>query len=296
MSKQSKRIIYYYQTFTSLTSILHNNPETTHIHLSSIHFGNNPDETPYIHLNDNNPDDKIFDTVWMDIKEAYQLDITIILMIGGAGGAFNALFSNFDVYYNLLKNTLNNHPEITGIDLDIEEDVLLDDVRMLIKRLKQDFPHFIIAMAPIPSSLTSDQPGLGGFSYKDLYNSPEGQFINYFNGQFYGSFGVQDYVDCINNGYPEDKVVMGMIYGQDFNQACQTLSDLLKKYPDMGGTFIWEYFQSPPDGQTNPGEWSKVINKIFNGVKNLNEIEVIGISWYDISINIFRNIKKLLVG
>jgi hypothetical protein len=267
MSIQNKRIIYYYQTFTGLNSILHQYPETTHIHLSSIHFGNNSDGTPYIHLNDNDPEDKVFDPVWIDIKNANNLGIQIILMIGGAGGGFSALFDNFEIYYDLLKNTLQNHPEITGIDLDIEEDVLLTNVRMLIKRLKTDFPQFIIAMAPLPSSLSSDQPGMGGFSYKDLYTSPEGQYIDYFNGQFYGSFMPQDYIDCITNGYPENKVVMGMIFDQDFDQVCQTLMILSEKYKQIGGSFVWEYFQSPPSGQNDPGKWAKIMNTIFNGVK-----------------------------
>ena len=50
------KIIYYYQTFTGLTDILKGDSiNVTHIHLSSIHFGSNDDGSPYIHLNDNNP-------------------------------------------------------------------------------------------------------------------------------------------------------------------------------------------------------------------------------------------------
>ena len=261
----SNRIIYYYQTFTGLDPILHQNPETTHIHLSAVHFGTNPDGSPYIHLNDNTPDDPYFKTLWVDIKKASDLGITIVLMLGGAGGAYSTLFSDFDVYYGLLTKTIKEHPEIKGIDLDIEEDVSLDNVKMLIKKLKDDFGNdFIIAMAPLGSSLGSDQPGMGGFVYKDLYNSPEGKMIDYFNGQFYGSFLPIEYEDAINNGYPEEKVVMGMIYGQDFDQVCQTLKTLKEKYPKIGGTFVWEYFQAPPDGAKDPGKWAKTIYSIFH--------------------------------
>ena len=102
----TNRIIYYYQTFTGLDSILTHDTKVTHIHLSSIHFGKDENNQPYIHLNDNNPDDKIFDSMWKDIKKAKQLGIKIILMIGGEGGAFQDLFSNFNTYYPLLKNIL----------------------------------------------------------------------------------------------------------------------------------------------------------------------------------------------
>ena len=49
------RIIYYYQTFIPLSLVLFANPYVTHIHLSSIHFGVNNDNIPYIHLNDYPP-------------------------------------------------------------------------------------------------------------------------------------------------------------------------------------------------------------------------------------------------
>ena len=36
-------------------------------------------------------------------------------------------------------------------------------------------------MAPVSPSLETDYPGMGGFVYKDLYNSLEGKYIDYFN-------------------------------------------------------------------------------------------------------------------
>ena len=63
------KIIYYYQTLIRLKSILdEETPTCTHIILSSIHFGKNPDGTPYIHLNDHSPDDSIFDACWNELK------------------------------------------------------------------------------------------------------------------------------------------------------------------------------------------------------------------------------------
>jgi len=249
------RIIYYYQTFNGLDNIL-TNPKCTHIHLSSIHFGTNPDGTPYIHLNDNDPDDVVFTQVWDQIEQISKKGVKIILMIGGAGGAFQTLFSDFEKYYSLLKSTLDRHSVISGIDLDIEEYVDIKNVKMLINRINSDYPNFTIAMAPIQSSLETDSPGMGGFVYKDLYNSPEGSKIDYFNVQCYGSYSASSYDAMVANGYPASKLVMGMMSGQYNSQTrsdiLKMISQLVKKYYSFGGVFDWEYFDAYP----SPGEWS----------------------------------------
>lgn len=257
LKNECKRIIFYYQTFNGLSDILYQGTPITDIHLSSIHFGLDTDNSPYIHLNDNPPDFWGFDSVWDELKMAYNLGIRIKLMVGGAGGAFTDLFNNFSVYYPMLKNTLQSHPIITGVDLDIEESVLLDNVIMLIKQIKNDFPTFEIALAPLSNSLKSDISGMGGFCYKDLYNSEVGHLINYFNGQFYDSYQPDDYIECVNNGYSSEKVVMGMLVGQDINQVYTTITNLCQKYPNFGGVFFWEYYQAPND-------WAKNINNIYN--------------------------------
>ena len=82
-----------------------------------------------------------------------------------------------------------------GIDLDVEEYASLDNIKMLINQLDGDFgSEFIISMAPVQSSLQQDYPGMGGFIYKDLYNTKEGQRINYFNGQFYDDYDYEYYI------------------------------------------------------------------------------------------------------
>lgn len=43
----TKRIIYYYQTFNGLQSILTPDTKVTPIHLSSIHFGSDEHNNPY---------------------------------------------------------------------------------------------------------------------------------------------------------------------------------------------------------------------------------------------------------
>ena len=113
------KIILYYQTLTDISPILKKNSPVTHIHLSSIHFGNDSNGY-YIHLNDHSPYDKIFDEVWTNLEIAENLGIKIILMVGGAGTAYNELFLHFDIYYEILKKLIQTKKYISGIDLDIE--------------------------------------------------------------------------------------------------------------------------------------------------------------------------------
>tara|TARA_B110000037_G_C17094666_1_gene495489 strand:- start:1088 stop:1930 length:843 start_codon:yes stop_codon:yes gene_type:complete len=243
------KIIYYYQTFTSLKPIIENDNYVSHIHLSSIHFGTN-NNNPYIHLNDYPPSNKKFINVWQELQIAYDKGIKIILMVGGAGGAFNTLFSDFETYYKMLYDTIKAYPIIQGIDLDVEESVNLEEIIMLIKRIDIDFGNkFIISMAPIQSALELDFPGLGNFIYKDLLISEVGDRINYFNGQFYGSFDYESYKNVIDNGYSPDKIVIGMLSHQfnsnNLNIALEEIKKIKYNYPDFGGVFLWEYCNTP---------------------------------------------------
>ena len=88
--------------------------------------------------------------MWKEIEIAHNLGVKIKLMIGGAGLAFQEMFSNFDLYYEMLKNVLKSHPYICGIDLDIEENVDLNNVIKLVNTLKTDFGNtFLISFAPV---------------------------------------------------------------------------------------------------------------------------------------------------
>lgn len=261
------RIIYYYQTFNGLQDIL-DKKIVTHIHVSSIHFGHNEDGSPYIHLNDEIPKSSIFDTVWKECETATDNGITIMLMVGGAGGAFTDLFENFDIFYPLLKKCIESQSCIRGIDLDIEEYVTLKDVQRLIRQIKEDFgKDFIISMAPLGGSLMTDESGMGGFVYKTLFESPEGKMIDYFNGQFYGSFSFDSYDKAIQNGYPPEKVVMGMesteFTKETFVEALEEVHKIRQKYPTFGGVFNWEYFSSPPNPDM-PSEWAMEMYTIIH--------------------------------
>lgn len=252
----SPKIIYYYQTFVGLNDILYKECPVTHIHLSSIHFGKNDNGEPYIHLNNNEPTDKLFDDVWKDLEEASNMGIKIVLMIGGAGGAYSELFNNFSVYYPLLCDLLNKKNIISGVDLDIEEGVELENVKMLINNIKTDYNNYTISMAPVQYALQNNEPGMGGFIYKDLLESSVGKHIDYFNGQFYSSYTCDSYMECINNGYSRDMIVMGMCGSDYIEDDCEELKKIISS-GNIGGVFIWEY-------NLRSEKWEQTISNIIN--------------------------------
>ena len=255
------KIIYYYQTFIGLQPLLENDIKTTHIIVSSIHFGKDKKNKPYIHLNDLHPDDKQFNNLWVDCQNATDKGIIIMLMMGGAGGAYDVLFNNFETYYPLLKNFILKYKFIKGIDLDIEEGVSLSNVKFLINTLNIDFgKNFIITMAPISNSLSHDYPGLGGFKYKDLLNSKEGKRINWFNVQFYFQYTKEIYDQCVENGYDPTKLIFGMIgvNNNNFDSKLNEMKKVKKQYSNFAGVYIWEYCNSPPNPK-KPYLWSQIV-------------------------------------
>ncbi len=259
----SNKIIYYYQTISSLKPLVNSKLSNLHVYIASLHFGFNFDGSPYIHLNDSSPDDQ--PNLWQDVKNAHLNGIRILVLLGGAGGAYIDLFDNYEIFYPILVDFLKKYNYIEGIDLDIEEAAILQDVQKLIIDLKNDFGQkFIITMAPIAEAMVTDQPGIGGFSYKKLYNSNVGPLIDWFNVQCYGCYDFTTYDDIIKNGYIEDQIVFGMLGDEfdsnAFNKALKEITSVKKKYQDMGGCILWEY----GDTQINPIVWGSKINKIFN--------------------------------
>ena len=257
-STDTKRIIMYYQTFISLKPILIKPPPITHIIVSSVHFGEDNGK-PYIHLNNQLPNDSSFNTMWAELEKASSLGISVKIMIGGAGGGYSTLFSNFNLYYPLLVSLLNEKSFISGVDLDVEEECTLENVKFLIKQLKEEFGHALsLSMAPIQSSLENDEPGLGGFIYKELMRSPEGKCIDYFNVQFYSDYSCQAYDNIVENGYLPNMIVMGAEGGhKNDNELSKTAHKYKYKF---GGVFVWEYCLANP----SPIAWANDVNALMN--------------------------------
>ena len=246
------RTIFYYQTFTGLSPLFDYVSSGLCIIVSSIHFGKHSDGTPYIHLNNDEPDNPVYDVLWEELKEMSRRGATIMLMMGGAGGAYHELFSDFDCYYGLLDRLIQTHAFIDGIDLDVEEPTDIENIKKLITRLDYDFGFdFIITMAPVAYALQTDYPGMGGFLYKDLINTEEGSRLDWFNVQFYDSFSKEEYAKVIENGYRPSKVVMGMLGDVDMSKVLPEVHKCVTLYGTFGGVYVWEYFNSQP----SPAEW-----------------------------------------
>jgi len=284
-SVSSKRVIYYYQTqyyqgqYVSLSKIWKqvsnktHKPITTDVMVAAFHLGYGSNNKPYIHLNDNVPGDPMFDVMWKEVATLQKRGVTVRMMLGGAAqGSYNkALFAHWNTFYPILKQTLQ-HYKMNGIDMDIEEPVTLADAKKLVDQLNKDFSsQFIMTMSPVAPDL-SGFVGFSGFNYKDLYKSPEGKRINWFNGQFYCGWGTlatpTEYEAIIHNGYPPQKIVGGMI-GNPANcsgyvpisATVHTLKELVAKYPTFGGVADWEYFNTLPGGLANPVKWGAIMSK-----------------------------------
>jgi alkaline phosphatase D len=256
---------YYYQTFVGLNNILNNKIYTDVIIISSLHF-NKINTNTEIYLNDNKPNDKIFEKLWQETELCNKNGIKIMLMMGGAGGAYGPFFSDYNNCYLQLKNLIKSKPWISGIDLDIEEIVDINNIKKLIEDIKKDFSNnFTITMAPLASSLENDISGMGGFSYKELCKT-HGKYISWFNTQCYnGTFNYDTFNNIIKNKYPSNKIVMGMMSGDynenTFKNALNEVNKIKIKYNDMGGVFDWEYLNAPPDPY-NPSVWAEKFKQI----------------------------------
>ena len=64
------------------------------------------------------------------------------------------------------------------------------------------------------------------------------------------------------------QVIIGML-SDEFNsdnihEMCRIIMNIKKKYPDFGGVFTWEYFDSPTNDMSNHAEWAKYIYNSIN--------------------------------
>lgn len=268
------RVVVYLQSQSNLATLPASYANLTAINLSSFHFGYNPDNTPYIHLNDNDPDYPPFlKTVWPAMKQAQLAGVKVIAMLGGAGGAYTTLFANYDTFYPMWVKFLRTYG-LDGVDLDVEEPVSQANIQMLISDLRRDFPtNFYITSAPVAYALSSGNDPLSGIDWAPLASS-----LDWFNVQFYSGYGslrtTADYESIIAQGYSPAQILGGALTNRSNGSGyvpiatvCQTLASLAAKYPgQFGGAMGWEQFNANNTNEViDPPGWCAAMNVAVHG-------------------------------
>jgi hypothetical protein len=274
-------VIYYYQSYRDLSPLINNlNPATgkpyvTDINVAMFHLGQQSDGG-YIHANDSKPDDPSFSTHWKQLAQLQKMGVKVFLVVGGNPPCcpFQSLFNGWNTVYSALQKTLKDF-HFDGVDLDVEDPVDLSLIQRLIDQLSADFGSgFLITLDPVGTDVTLvPGQGMAGFNYKDLYKSPVGPKIAWFNVQFYNGWGnfssTSDYDKAVANGFPPDKVVANMLCNQfdgrgyvDINTVANSVvKPLVQKYKNFAGVACWEYYNAEPGGTSHPEQWSKIMTQ-----------------------------------
>jgi hypothetical protein len=153
--ESSNRVVLYLQNQSTLDQLPTCFPGLTAINLSSFHFGYNADGSPYIHLNDLDPGDPSYQSVlWPLIKQAQQAGVKVIAMLGGAGGAYGRLFSDYQTFCPMWEQMLDEYG-LDGVDLDVEETVAQANMAQFIADLRGHSSSLLITAAPVATALSS---------------------------------------------------------------------------------------------------------------------------------------------
>jgi Glycosyl hydrolases family 18 len=264
------RVVVYLQSQDSVDTLPQSYSDLTAINLSSFHFGYNPDGSPYIHLNNDDPDDAHFDALWLAMRQAQEAGVKVIAMLGGAGKAYGVLFRDYETFYQMWADFLRRRG-LDGVDLDVEEPVSLQDMQKLIADLRRDFSeNFYLTAAPVAGELKQDSSAR--VDWKSLAPS-----IDWFNVQFYSGSGTlastDDYDKIIARGYSPAQIVAGALTNPSngagyvpIADVCQTLSTLAAHYAQFGGTMGWEHYNANNRGETaDPVEWCAAMKAAVQG-------------------------------
>ncbi|KAI1327851.1 glycoside hydrolase superfamily [Xylariaceae sp. FL0255] len=268
-----KRVAIYYQTglgsgddhVSLLPLIQQSSIDVSYIMIAAVHV-----MAGSVHINDNDPSDPIFDTMWSEVAQLQAAGVTVGAMVGGAAAGSWPLLDgsddDFATNYAPIHDMIASH-NLQGLDLDVEQSFSLDGCIRLINQLKSDFgSDFIITLAPVATALTEGGGNLSGFSYFDL-ESQAGDSISWYNAQFYDGWGdassTSMYQSIVDDGFPANKVVMGLLSNSaegsgfvDLDTEAGVLSSLISEYSDFGGVANWEYYNSEPGGTSAPYEWA----------------------------------------
>ena len=175
------------------------------------------------------------------------MDADIRINYAGNGNIRKGNYKRAYTYFNIIRkhSPQNIFTRICAL-LCADRLNMTNESKIIIKeidRLVKDFGDtFIITMAPVSSTLITDGSSIAGFNYKELYDSPEGKLIHWFNTQCYGSYSFQTYDSIVKNGYPPEKVVMGMESGQfdekTFENAIHEVIKIKQKYLNYWSCFF----------------------------------------------------------
>ena len=238
--------------------------------ISSLHFGRNEDGTPYLHLNDTDVNEldyffRALIPLWSGVE--------FRVMLGGAGGAYNALYTDYKPFMNLLLQFLKKYPFLSGIDLDIEEEldpdpnVALQRAQEIIRDISTgSTKDFAITLAPVAGCLESGSVGMGGFDYTKLKKSPEWGKVEALNVQAYGSYSLDVFKTIIDSGFSASEIRMGMLgdqYGSSdaLEEALRQLATISRRYPKLCGAILWE----TGDTQIAPDLWADAVARSLGG-------------------------------
>lgn len=236
-----KRVIFYLMP-NNYNNIKLHNTYANYIHLGNFTYNNN------LYLNNLSPFDSNYDDIWCDLGIASEKNINCIISI-----SFDNVFDdNYHLFYKKLCELINKKEIIKGIDMDVENKISLHNIKMFINNIKRDFPNLLLVISTIGYSICVNDIDT---IYKDekewsytLFNkSSEGQMIDYYCCNFNeDDLTMDSFEDIIDNGFLPNKIVMGCYskYFKDYDNYFE-LNRIRHKYPNIGGTFIKYYHDSP---------------------------------------------------
>jgi hypothetical protein len=246
-----KRIIFYLipNNYTN-----NNDIKIYNTNANSIHLGNFIYNLNNLYLNNLSPFDNYYDDIWFDLGIASEKNINCIISI-----SFDNVFdyhnnhNNYNLFYKLLCELLINKKEIIkGIDMDIENKVSMDNIKIFINDIKRDFPNLLLVISSIGYSMcVNDIDTLyedeKEWSYALFNKSNEGEMIDYYCCNFNeDNLTLDSFEDIIDNGFLPNKIIMGCFskYFKDYDNYFE-LNCIRHKYPILGGSFIKYYNDSP---------------------------------------------------
>ena len=237
--EQNKKIIFYLNTYKNKNKIY--DSFATHIHFGTFHFSNLK-----LYLDKKNPNDLYFNEMWFDLGMSTEKNIKCIMVL-------NVKYMDIDYkyYYKILSEFIKSNNIIKGIDLDVENKISLENIKILISDIKRDFPDLLISISAIGYSMCvndidTDYYYEKEWSYSLFNKSIEASYIDYYNCAFNeDDFTIDSFQAMIDNGFIPDKIVMGCDsqYFQDYDNYYELRC--INKLYSIGGTFI-KYFNDSP--------------------------------------------------